>query len=232
VFETIARTGKASGEAVKLYVVKKDPALTAEALVAHCRESLTAYKVPKLVEFRALFTGLPVHIEGQRDLGVPDAEETGASFLENALIKARPAARATGLPALADDSGLCVDALDGAPGVYSSRYAGEGAGDAANRALLLAEMARVPEGARIARFVCVLVFLRHPEDPQPVIAEGEWVGRIALAERGEGGFGYDSLFELPKLGRTVAELSPARKHRLGHRGQALRRLLKQISAGG
>jgi XTP/dITP diphosphohydrolase len=184
----------------------------------------------KLAEFRELLAGEDVTLESQRALGIEDAEETGASFLENALIKARHAARATGLPALADDSGLCVDALDGAPGVYSSRYAGQGAGDAANRALLLAELTRVPAEARTARFVCVLVFLRHPEDPRPVIAEGEWRGRIALAERGEGGFGYDALFEIPRLGRTAAQLSAARKHRLSHRGQALRRLLKRLSS--
>jgi XTP/dITP diphosphohydrolase len=183
----------------------------------------------KLAEFRALFTGLPVHIEGQRELGVPDAEETGASFLENALIKARHAARATGLPALADDSGLCVDALDGAPGVFSARYAGIGASDAAHRALLQAELARVPDAERGARFVCVLVFLRHPEDPRPVVAEAEWVGRIARVERGHGGFGYDPLFEVGDTGRTAAELSPEEKQRQSHRGQALRLLLERLA---
>jgi len=184
----------------------------------------------KLAEFRALFQAEPVKLEGQHELDVPAIEEMGASFLENALIKARHAARATGLPALADDSGLCVDALDGAPGVYSARYAGQGASEAAHRALLLAELAHTPEAARGARFVCVLVFLRHPEDPRPVIAEGEWVGRIARAERGQGGFGYDALFEMPGTGLTAAELTPEEKQQLSHRGQALRALLARLSA--
>ncbi|HAZ61195.1 MAG TPA: non-canonical purine NTP pyrophosphatase, RdgB/HAM1 family [Gammaproteobacteria bacterium] len=184
----------------------------------------------KLAEFRALFATEPVDLVSQRDVAVPDADETGASFLENALIKARHAARATGLPALADDSGLCVDALDGAPGVYSARYAGEGASDAAHRALLLAELAGVPDALRTARFVCVLVFLRHPEDPRPIVAEAEWAGSIARAERGAGGFGYDSLFEVHGTGLTAAELAPAEKQRLSHRGQALRSLLERLAA--
>ncbi len=184
----------------------------------------------KLAEFRALFAREPVELVSQRDLAVPDADETGASFLENALIKARHAARATGLPALADDSGLCVEALDGAPGVYSARYAGAGASDAAHRALLLAELASVPDPLRTARFVCVLVFLRHPEDPRPVVAEAEWAGQIARAERGASGFGYDALFEVHGTGLTAAELAPAEKQRLSHRGQALRSLLERLAA--
>jgi XTP/dITP diphosphohydrolase len=152
---------------------------------------------------------------------VSDAEETGLTFVENALIKARHAARATGMPALADDSGICVDVLGGAPGLYAARYAGRHGDSAANNAKLLHELAGVPMEKRSAYFIAVLVVLRHADDPAPLVAEGRWHGRILEAPRGEGGFGYDPLF-LPaghELG--AAELDPAVKNRLSHRGQAL-----------
>ncbi|WP_043764580.1 RdgB/HAM1 family non-canonical purine NTP pyrophosphatase [Algiphilus aromaticivorans] len=152
------------------------------------------------------------------------AEETAPSFVENALAKARFAAAASGLPALADDSGLEVAALGGAPGVRSARYAGDAADDAANNAKLLAALAGRPEAERGARFVCVVAFLRHPEDPVPVIAQGFWEGRILEAPQGEGGFGYDPLFFVPERGCSAAELSAADKGQLSHRGRALRAL--------
>lgn len=160
----------------------------------------------------------------QSDLGVKPAAETGATFAENALLKARHAAAATGLPALADDSGLEVDALDGAPGVRSARYAGEEASDAENVALLLARLAPVPSGRRGARFRCVLAYVRSADDPEPILAEGSWEGRIAAGPRGSAGFGYDPVFEDGLSGLTAAELPAARKNELSHRGQALRAL--------
>lgn len=159
----------------------------------------------------------------QAQFHVPEADETGLTFVENAIIKARNAAAFTGLPALADDSGLEVDALGGAPGIYSARYAGPGKADAENNAKLLAVLSDVSTPAeRAARFRCVMVFMRHPADPAPVIAEGVWVGHIALASRGEGGFGYDPVF-VPEGcgGRHAAELPAEEKDRLSHRGQAL-----------
>jgi XTP/dITP diphosphohydrolase len=148
--------------------------------------------------------------------------ETGMCFVENALIKARHAALCTGRPALADDSGLMVDALAGAPGVYSARYAGEGASDGDNLARLLTEMADVPDERRSARFHCLLAYLRHPRDPVPLIAHGVWEGRVLHAPRGTNGFGYDPVFYVPSHGCSSAELAPLVKHRLSHRGQALR----------
>jgi len=165
----------------------------------------------------------------QSALGVQPVEETGSTFAENALLKARHAAAATGLPALADDSGLEVDALGGAPGVRSARYAGPGATDAANVARLLAALADVPAGARTARFRCVLAFVRSADDPAPVLAEGAWEGCIAAAPRGDAGFGYDPVFEDP-AGPTAAELPPAEKNARSHRGQALRSLRERLSA--
>jgi XTP/dITP diphosphohydrolase len=150
--------------------------------------------------------------------------ETGRSFVENALIKARHAAVQTGRPALADDSGLEVDALQGAPGIYSARYAGEGASDGDNLARLLTDMADVPDERRSARFHCVLAYLRHPEDPVPLIAHGVWEGRVLHAPCGTNGFGYDPVFYVPSHGCSAAELAPAVKNRLSHRGRALRQL--------
>jgi XTP/dITP diphosphohydrolase len=175
----------------------------------------------KVVELEQLLAGSGVQLVPQTSLGVSDAEETGLTFVENALIKARHAARATGMPALADDSGICVDVLGGAPGLYAARYAGRHGDSAANNAKLLHELAGVPMEKRSAYFIAVLVVLRHADDPAPLIAEGRWHGRILEAPRGEGGFGYDPLF-LPaghELG--AAELDPGLKNRLSHRGQAL-----------
>lgn len=182
----------------------------------------------KLVEFGAMLAALDLDVLPQARFGVTDAEETGLTFVENALIKARHAARATGLAALADDSGLCVDALSGAPGLYSARYAGRHGDDAANNARLLAELAEVTDDRRDAYFYCCLVLLRHAEDPSPLIAEGRSYGRVLHAPRGAGGFGYDPLF-LPE-GQTVsaAELDEASKNRLSHRGLALQALLQRL----
>jgi XTP/dITP diphosphohydrolase len=165
----------------------------------------------------------------QSDLGVTPAEESGATFIENAVLKARHAAAVTGLPALADDSGLEVDALGGAPGVKSARYAGPGADDADNLLRLLADLAAVPDGGRGARFRCALAYVRDAQDPGPVVAEGTWEGRITRSPRGLSGFGYDPVFEDLASGLTAAELSPGRKNECSHRGQALR-LLRQLLA--
>ncbi|MDX1607064.1 MAG: RdgB/HAM1 family non-canonical purine NTP pyrophosphatase [Candidatus Competibacterales bacterium] len=175
----------------------------------------------KLRELAALLAPLEIEVVAQSALGVPEVEETGLSFVENALLKARNAARHTGLAALADDSGLCVDALDGAPGVRSARFAGPGADDAANRARLRAALEGVEPARRGARFVCVLTLLRHAEDPLPLICQGLWEGVIARSERGDHGFGYDPLFELPGRDMTAAQLPPEEKNRLSHRGRAL-----------
>jgi len=156
--------------------------------------------------------------------------ETGRSFVENALIKARHAALHTGRPALADDSGLEVDALAGAPGIYSARYAGDGASDGDNVARLLTEMADVPDGRRSACFHCLLAYLRHPEDPVPLIAHGVWEGRVLHASSGTNGFGYDPVFYVPSHGCSSAELPPEVKNRLSHRGQALRQLRRLLGA--
>ncbi len=178
----------------------------------------------KLAEFNHLLADSGLDVVAQGELGVADIEETGLTFVENALLKARHAARVTGLPALADDSGLCVDALRGAPGLYSARYAGIHGDNAANNARLLCDLDGVPAGQRRAFFICVLVLLRHADDPAPLVAEGRWHGRVLDAPRGDGGFGYDPLF-LPD-GHTLAaaELDKALKNRISHRGQALAQL--------
>jgi len=182
----------------------------------------------KLAELRQLLEGSGHVVRPQSEFGVGDAEETGLTFVENALLKARHAARATGLPALADDSGLCVDALGGAPGLYSARYAG-GHGDAArNIERLLRELEGVPDDARGARFHCAVVLLRHATDPQPIIAEGSWSGRILRAPRGSGGFGYDPVFLDPENALTAAELEPAVKNTISHRGRALASLRQRL----
>jgi XTP/dITP diphosphohydrolase len=179
----------------------------------------------KLAEFRELLAPRGFEVVGQRELGIIDPEETGATFVENALLKARHASAISGLPALADDSGLCVDALDGAPGLHSARYAGSQAVAADNIALLLQHLRDVASPERGAHFVCVLVFLRHAADPDPLIASGRWPGRILDAPRGEGGFGYDPVFFDSESGRSAAELSAVQKHERSHRGRALRELL-------
>jgi XTP/dITP diphosphohydrolase len=182
----------------------------------------------KVRELNQMLAGLGFAVRPQSDFGVAEAEETGLTFVENALLKARNAARHTDQPAIADDSGLEVDALHGAPGIYSARYAGKGAADRQNLEKLLVELAGVPDAERSARFVCVLVYLRHALDPTPVIAQGVWEGRILHAPRGAGGFGYDPVFFVPTHGCSSAELAPEEKNRLSHRGQALRALVQEL----
>ena len=185
----------------------------------------------KLREFHQLLAPLGLDVRPQAEYDVPEVEETGLTFVENALLKAREASRVSGLPALADDSGLEVDALNGAPGIYSARFAGEPKSDERNNARLLERLAEVPEGQRTGRYWCVLVYLRHAEDPVPLIVQRSWEGEILAHPRGEGGFGYDPLFWLPEQGMSVAELSSAEKNRLSHRGRALQALVEALGQG-
>lgn len=182
----------------------------------------------KLKELSSLLAPLGIEVLPQSAFNVSEAEEPHPSFVENAIAKARHAARATGLPALADDSGLCVDVLGGAPGVLSARFAGEPKSDARNNALLLERLAG--ETNRRARFYCALVLVRHADDPQPIIACGEWHGEILEATRGHGGFGYDPLFLVPDLDQTAAEIDHSLKNVLSHRGNAMRQLLDRLRA--
>lgn len=182
----------------------------------------------KLAEIRSLLGGEAAWI-AQAELGIDDAEETGLTFVENAILKARHASRLSGLPALGDDSGLCVDALGGAPGLYSARYAGTHGDSAANIAKLLAAMRDIPDGSRDAHFHCAIALLRSADDPAPLIAEGRWHGRVLVEPRGHGGFGYDPVFLDPQLGLSAAELDAATKNRISHRGQALARLRELLS---
>ena len=182
----------------------------------------------KLAEFSHLLADADFEVITQGELGVEDVEETGLTFVENALLKARHAAQVTGLPALADDSGLCVDALGGAPGLYSARYAGGHGDSTANNTKLLRELDGRPEAERRAFFICVLVLLRHADDPAPLVAEGRWHGRVLRAPRGEGGFGYDPLFLPDGHELAAAELDKALKNRISHRGQALARLRARL----
>lgn len=179
----------------------------------------------KISELSALLAPYQLQIISQQALGVADADETGLTFIENAILKARHASLATGLPAIADDSGLAVDVLDGEPGIYSARYSGEAATDSDNISKLLQAMHNVPTAERSARFHCVLVYLRHASDPTPIVCHGIWPGRISETIKGDGGFGYDPVF-IP-TGHTVsaAELSKEQKAALSHRGQALRQLV-------
>ena len=181
----------------------------------------------KLAEFKELFAGGGIEVIAQGALGVADAAETGLTFVENALLKARHAARATGLPALADDSGLAVDFLGGAPGIYSARYA-DGKGDAANNAKLLDALKDVPEAERGAQFVCVLALVRHADDPLPILCEGLWHGRMLTAASGEHGFGYDPLFWVPERDCSSAELTPADKNQISHRARAMDLLRQRL----
>lgn len=183
----------------------------------------------KVREFSTLLADLDWQVVPQSQFNVPEAEETGLSFVENAILKARNAAAHTGLPALADDSGIEVDALQGAPGIYSARYAGVGAGDAANTDKLLAALAGLAPEQRRARYQCVLVFMRHAHDPTPLICQGSWEGVVSVQPQGQQGFGYDPVFYLPELNCTAAELEPAVKNRLSHRAQALAQLHSQLS---
>lgn len=182
----------------------------------------------KLVELREVLAEIDCEWIAQADLGVEDIDETGATFIENALLKARHAARVTGLPALADDSGLCVDALHGAPGLLSARYAGGHGDSAANIAKLLDAIRDVPPEQRTAHFHCSLVLIAHADDPAPLIAEGRWPGRILPAPQGDGGFGYDPIFHPDDQPFSAAQLDPAVKNRVSHRGQALVELRRRL----
>jgi XTP/dITP diphosphohydrolase len=186
----------------------------------------------KLREMRAILAPWGVDVRPQSEFTSASAEETGLSFVENAILKARFAAEASGLPAIADDSGLEVDALHGAPGIYSARYAGPGADDAANNARLLADLEVVPDHVRTARYRCAMVFVRWPLDPSPIVRQARWEGRIARVPRGTGGFGYDPLFLVGDGVTMAAELEPAHKNDVSHRGQALRALVAALTEPG
>jgi len=186
----------------------------------------------KVREINQLLATLDLHAQPQSELGVVDAEETGLTFVENAILKARNAAQHTGLPAIADDSGIEVDALNGAPGIYSARFAGEGATDQTNLEKLLADLDGIPEAQRSARFQCLMVFMRHANDPTPLICQGTWEGRILLAARGDNGFGYDPVFYVPTHNCSSAELPADVKNTLSHRGQALRQLVTALQQSG
>jgi XTP/dITP diphosphohydrolase len=180
----------------------------------------------KLREIEAILAPLGIAIIAQKELGIPDADEPHFTFLENALAKARHASTLSGFPALADDSGICVDALQGAPGVHSARYAGEPKSDARNNEKLVREL--TDKTNRNAHYYCVIALTRHPNDPEPIVAEGAWHGEIILTPRGDHGFGYDPYFLLPALGKTSAELEPEHKNRISHRALALGQLIEKL----
>lgn len=184
----------------------------------------------KVREIGELLAGCAMQVMPQAEFGIPEADETGLTFVENAILKARNASLHSGLAAIADDSGLEVDALNGAPGIYSARYAGVGAGDAANNAQLLTALAKVPDAQRTARFRCVMVYMRHANDPTPLICQGTWEGSILHEPQGANGFGYDPLFLVPTHGVSAAELGAEAKNAISHRGQALRALLAALSS--
>ncbi|CAI8864494.1 RdgB/HAM1 family non-canonical purine NTP pyrophosphatase [Methylocaldum szegediense] len=195
------------------------------------RKILLASNNPgKVREIQTLLKDDDITIVPQSAFQIPNIEEIGLTFIENAILKARHASQLSGLPAIADDSGLEVDALDGAPGVISARYAGPGASDTDNNAKLLRELEKIPNAERTARFRCVMVFLRHARDPSPLIGQGVWEGIILNEPRGSGGFGYDPLFFVPEKNCTSAELTPDEKNRLSHRSKALRELVAQLCA--
>lgn len=183
----------------------------------------------KVREINQLLAEQQIEVIPQADFGIPDADETGLSFVENAILKARQAAQHSGLPAIADDSGIEVDALNGAPGIYSARYSGAGASDEDNLRKLLEALKDTPEAERTARFQCVMVYLRHAEDPTPIICQGTWEGRILTESHGDNGFGYDPVFYVPSHDRSAAELDSDTKNSLSHRGQALTKLLDALS---
>lgn len=182
----------------------------------------------KVAEFQHLLTNTPYQIKAQAEFAIADAAETGLSFVENAIIKARHASRISKLPAIADDSGLEVDFLDGAPGIHSARFASPEARDADNNRKLLEQLQGLPPEQRKARFQCLLVYMRHAEDPTPLICQGSWEGEILTEARGNNGFGYDPLFYIPDCGCTSAQLSPAEKSRLSHRARAMACMLKKL----
>lgn len=186
----------------------------------------------KVREINQLLAGLDLQVRPQSEFGVIDAEETGLTFVENAILKARNAAQHTGMPAIADDSGLEVDALAGAPGIYSARFAGEGASDQENLEKLLVELEAVPAEQRTARFQCLMVFMRHAGDPTPLLCQGTWEGRILFEARGDNGFGYDPVFHVPTHDCSSAELPAKIKNSLSHRGQALRQLVAALEETG
>ena len=183
----------------------------------------------KLKEFKRLFLNLEFDIEPQSKFNVPDAVENGLSFIENALIKARHASKLTGLPAIADDSGLEVDCLNGAPGIYSSRFSGKNSTDEKNISKLLSALVNTPVSERVARFQCVIAYMRHSEDPTPIVVQGSWKGLIALTPQGDHGFGYDPVFYLPELKCTSAELGQEEKNKISHRGKAMTKLIQKLS---
>ena len=189
---------------------------------------LASNNAGKVREINALLAAEEIHVIPQNALGVPEVAETGLSFVENAILKARNAAAHSGLAAIADDSGIEVDALAGAPGIYSARYAGPGASDLDNLNKLIEVIREVPPEQRTARFQCLMVYLRHAEDPTPVICQGTWEGLLLDTPRGDNGFGYDPIFLVPSEGCTSAELDPATKNRLSHRGQALSKLVRYL----
>lgn len=184
----------------------------------------------KVREVGQILAELDMEVHPQSEFNVSDVPETGTTFVENAIIKARHAAQHTGLPAIADDSGIEVDAINGAPGVYSARYAGEGASDQDNLDKLLAELKDTPEEQRTARFQCLMVYMAHADDATPIICQGSWEGSILYAPRGSGGFGYDPVFYVPTHDCASAELPPEEKNRLSHRGQALRKLVEALKS--
>ena len=192
------------------------------------RVVLASGNAGKLRELHALLAPLGMDVVAQSDFDISGVEETGESFVENAILKARHAARVSGLPAIADDSGIMVDALGGAPGIYSARYAGEGASDEENLDMLLENLKDVPDPGRGARFVCLAVYMRHADDPCPIICEGIWPGRIIHAPRGKDGFGYDPIFHVEDCGCTSAELEPARKNAISHRALAMGALIDRL----
>lgn len=183
----------------------------------------------KVTELSNMLSPLNISLVAQSELKVSEVAETGSTFVENAIIKARHAAQLTGLPAIADDSGLAVDALGGAPGVYSARFAGPNATDSDNIIKLLTQMADIPQAQRQARFLCVLVYMRHGDDPTPIICQGQWHGRITTTVMGLNGFGYDPVFWLEAQNCTSAQLDPQVKNSLSHRGQALQQLLVELA---
>lgn len=189
---------------------------------------LASNNAGKVREINQLLSSADLEVVPQSDFNIPDADETGLTFVENAIIKARQAAELSGLPAIADDSGLEVDALQGAPGIYSARYSGEGATDKKNLLKLLQEIQDVPEAKRTARFQCLMVYMRHANDPTPIICQGTWEGMITFAPQGENGFGYDPVFFVPTHNCTSAQLPPETKNQLSHRGQALQKLILEI----
>ena len=182
----------------------------------------------KVREINQLLSALDIEVVPQSDCGVPEAEETGLTFVENAILKARNAAEHTGLPAIADDSGIEIDALNGAPGIYSARFAGKDASDADNVSKALNLLEGVAESGRTARFQCLMVYMRHEKDPTPIICQGTWEGIITTAPRGDNGFGYDPVFLVPEHNCTAAQLAPDLKNSISHRGQALQKLLHAL----